>query len=506
MDMESSALKTVDWLIVAVYMVFVVWLGIRFSRNQKTSRGFFLGRGRIPGWAVGLSMFATIISSWAFLALPGKAFRSDIQYLMAVSGIPIVTWIACRWVVPMYRRKVRLSAYEYLEQRFGPGARIYGNLAFLVVHFGKMAAILYLLCLAISAMTGWSIFALIALIGLATLLYTFVGGIEGVIWTDVTQGILLLLGGVLSVGFILLKAPGGAAAVIETASQAGKFTLVEGTFDWERMGVVVLVCFGLNFYLQKYVSDQTVVQRFLVARTDRQATRALWTSSLVIMAVWILFMGLGALLWSYYELRPELLPEVVRSQPDRVFPHFIGHELPAGVSGLVLSGLVAATMSTLSSDLNSLSAVVIDDYYCKLRPDQSEEDLLVVSRRVVAAAGVFGILLAMGMTRIHSMADAALSFVSLVGGGVLGMYMLGLLVPRCRAGALYMGIAAGLAVVCWGYFCGPGKPGLAGLPAFPLHALWIGLTANLVVFSIGLAISLVRPGPPQPLNSAQQDE
>jgi SSS family solute:Na+ symporter len=196
----------------------------------------------------------------------------------------------------------------------------------------------------------------------------------------------------------------------------------------------------------------------------------------------------------------------VRAQPDRVFPHFIGHELPAGVSGLVLSGLVAATMSTLSSDLNSLSAIVIDDYYCKLRPDRSEEALLSVSRRVVAVAGIFGILLAMGMTRIHSMADAALSFVSLVGGGVLGMYLLGLLVPRCRPGALYIGIAAGLAVVCWGYFCGPGKPGLAGLPDFPLHALWIGLVANLVVFSVGLAISVFRPGPLQPLNPEYRDE
>jgi SSS family solute:Na+ symporter len=163
-------------------------------------------------------------------------------------------------------------------------------------------------------------------------------------------------------------------------------------------------------------------------------------------------------------------------------------------------------MSTLSSDLNSLSAIVIDDYYCKLRPDRSEEALLSVSRRVVAVAGIFGILLAMGMTRIHSMADAALSFVSLVGGGVLGMYLLGLLVPRCRPGALYIGIAAGLAVVCWGYFCGPGKPGLAGLPDFPLHALWIGLVANLVVFSVGLAISVFRPGPLQPLNPEYRDE
>ena len=489
--MDSGALKTADWLIVAAYMVFVIWLGVRFSRRQSTSRHFFLGGGRLPGWAVGMSMFATIISSWAFLALPGKAFRNDLQYLMVVSGIPIVTWLASRWVIPMYRRRIGLSAYEYLEQRFGLGARVYGNLAFLIVHFGKMAAILYLLCLAISAMTGWSIFLLIAVIGAATILYTFVGGIEGVVWTDVTQGFLLLLGGCLSVGYILLNAPGGGGAVVQTAVQAGKFTLIEGSFDWERMGVVVLVFFGLNFYLQKYLADQTVVQRFLISRSDRQASTALWASSGIIMFVWVLFMVLGALLWGYYDLLPDHLPDATRAQPDKVFPYFIGHELPVGISGLVLSGLVAATMSTLSSDLNSLSAVVVDDYYVKIRPGRSEQELLKVSRLIVATAGVLGVVLAMAMTRIHSMADAALGFVSLVGGGVLGMYLLGLFVRRNTSRGFYVGIGLGLVVVLWAYFCGPGKSGLPGFPRFPLHSLWIGLTANLVVFTVGYLASLI---------------
>ncbi len=489
--MGSGALKTADWLIVAAYMIFVIWLGVRFSRRQSTSKHFFLGGGRLPGWAVGMSMFATIISSWAFLALPGKAFRNDLQYLMVVSGIPIVTWLAARWVIPMYRERVRLSAYEYLEHRFGLGARVYGNLAFLIVHFGKMAAILYLLCLAISAMTGWSIFLLIAVIGAATILYTFVGGIEGVVWTDVAQGFLLLLGGCLSVGYILLNAPGGAGAVVQTAAQAGKFTLIEGGFDWERMGVVVLVFFGLNFYLQKYLADQTVVQRFLISRSDRQASTALWASSGIIMFVWVLFMVLGALLWGYYDLLPDHLPEATRAQPDKVFPYFIAHELPVGISGLVLSGLVAATMSTLSSDLNSLSAVVVNDYYEKIRPGRSEGELLKVSRLIVAMAGVLGVFLAMAMTRIHSMADAALGFVSLVGGGVLGMYLLGLFVRRSTSRGLYVGIGVGLAVVFWAYFCGPGKSGLPGFPRFPLHSLWIGLTANLVVFAVGYLASLI---------------
>ena len=257
--MNTGALKSLDWAIIGGYLVFVVWLGARFARRQTSSGHYFLGGGRLPGWAVGMSLFATIISSWAFLALPGKAFRSDLQYLLAVPGLPLVAWLAARWVIPMFRKRIRLSAHEYSENRFGLVARVYGNLAFVVVHFGKMAAILYLLCLALAEMTGWNIFlltGLIGLIGTATVAYTFFGGIEGVVWTDVAQGGLLLFGGLVSIVVILLGAPDGTAAVVATARDGGKFRLSSGEFRWDSIGVVVLVCFGLDFYLQKYDDEK----------------------------------------------------------------------------------------------------------------------------------------------------------------------------------------------------------------------------------------------------------
>ncbi|MGH8018349.1 MAG: sodium:solute symporter family transporter [Opitutaceae bacterium] len=160
--MPHRALSSLDWIVVLSYFALIIGLGMRFGRRQASSEGYFLGTRKLPGWAVGLSMFATIISSWAFLALPGKAWESDLQYLMVVSLVPVATWVAAWWVIPLFRQRIRLSAYEYLEHRFGTGARVYGNLAFLIVHFGKMAAILYLLCLALAQMTGWNIFVLIA--------------------------------------------------------------------------------------------------------------------------------------------------------------------------------------------------------------------------------------------------------------------------------------------------------------------------------------------------------
>lgn len=492
--MGTGGLRLLDWLILISYLGFMIWIGLRCGRKPGGSTQYFLGRGGLPGWAVGMSMFATVISSWAFLALPAKAFQSDLQSLLTISMLPVAAWITARWFVPLFRDRIRLSAYEFLERRFGLGARIYGNLAFLIVHFGKMAGILYLLCLALSEITGANLFVLIAVVGCATILYTYFGGMEGVVWTDVAQGCLLLFAGVVAFGFLLFGAPGGPGAVLQTAWTAGKFTLASPGFAWDRAGTLLFVVFGLTFYTQKYLSDQTMVQRYLVASDAKKAGRAVWMSSLLVMAVWVLFMTLGVLLWAYYRLQPGLLPEGLPAKPDKIFPHFIAHGLPTGVTGLILSGLLAATMSTLSSDLNCLSAVVFDDYYRRLRPGVSDRAHLRFSRLVVLVAGLLGIVLAMAMTRIHSMADAAFDFVSLVGGGVMGMFLLGM-VTRAPARALHVGLVCGVVFILWTYYCGPGAAvPLPGLPRSPFHTLWVGTIGNLVVFGCGwLASRWMRP-------------
>ncbi len=488
-----------DWLIIMSYFVAVVWLGMRFGKRNKDSQSYFLGKGQLPGWAVGLSLFATIISSWAFLALPGKSYLADIQNLVIVLTLPFTTWLAARVFIPLFRDKIRLSAYEYLENRFGLGARVYGNLAFLVVHFGKMAAILYLLCLAISGMTGWNIFVLIAIIGVATIAYTTFGGIEGVVWTDVIQGLLLLSGGVISLGFLLFSHDAGPAGIMTHAAEAGKFKLVNWSFDPAKVNAWVFAIFGLNFYFQKFGTDQTVVQRYLLSNSEQRAKKALWMGSSIILFVWALFLSIGALLWAYFDLNPGVLPEDLAGQPDKIYPFFIGYALPPGITGLILTGLIAATMSTLSSDLNCLAAVIYEDYYLKLRPQVTEAASLFFSRTVVLAAGLLSVGLAMWMTRIHSMADAAFNFVSLVAGGVLGMYLLGMLSRRAHARGLYLGLAVGIAFILWASFTHPrASVSIDWIPRFPFHTLWIGLFGNLVVFLVGWLASRVLPAAPGP--------
>jgi solute:Na+ symporter, SSS family len=490
--MEKTALTVFDAVIILFYLVFIIWLAARFSRRQKDTGRYFLADKKLPGWAVGISMFATIISSWSFVALPGKAFKNDLQYLMVISTLMLSAYLTAAFFIPLYRKKIKLSAYEFLEKRFGLTARIYGNLAFLIVHFGKMGAILYLLSLAVSSITGWDIYLLIAFIGAATIIYTYFGGIEGVVWSDVIQGFLLLASGIIALFFILYSAPFTAGEIFNHAYTGGKFKIISWEFSWEKTGFYVFVFFGFNYFFQKYVSDQTVVQRFLLSPTNKKAKNALWLSSSIIMIVWILFMSLGALLWAFYDLQPGLLPEAFYKQPDAVFPYFIGHQIPAGLTGRILSGLLAATMSTLSSDLNSLSAILLDDYYIKIRKNSTEKQQFIFSRTNVLISGGLAIILAMGMTEIKSMADAAANFVALIAGGILGLYLLGLFSKRCSPKGVYSGLAAGFIFVLWTYI--GNQPGFHW-GAIPLNTLWIGIFANVIVLITGyLSSRALTPG------------
>lgn len=495
----TGAMTPIDWAILLVYFAFVVWLGVYFGKRQKTSDHYFLGNRSIPGWAVGISIFATIISSWAFLALPGKAFKDDTQYLMSVLSLPLAAFIAVRFLVPLFREKVRLSAYEYLERRFGLFARFYGNLAFILVHFFKMAMVLYLLCLAISGITGWPLIPLIVGIGVLTMVYTFFGGIEGVIWTDVVQGILLLGAGVVAAAFLLLSQPVGPVEVISAGYEAGKFKFIDfSQLGWKDPGPIALFLFGLNLYMTKYATDQTVVQRYLLSSSNEKAGRALYTSTWLMLVVWVVFIHIGALLWVYYQNSPGLLPELVAAKPDQVFAYFIGHQLPPGLTGLILAGLLAATMSTLSSDLNSLGSVLVDDFYNKIAHEATDSRRLLFSRASVFATGLLAVLLAISLIRIESMVDSAFWFMSIMSGGVMGLFFAGLFTRRISPVGIYIGLVAGVLFIGWA--TATSDPEWAEsvplwIPHFPMHVYWLGLVGNLVVFFVSLAASVIlTPG------------
>ena len=495
----QSALRFVDWLIVGLYFVFTLWMGSHFSKRQTSSERYFLGNRKLPGWAVGMSIFATIISSWAFLAIPGKSFKDDMQYLLTIAPLPLVVLIAALFIIPVFRDKIRLSAYEYLERRFGLVARYYGNIVFISGHFFKMGMVLYLLCLAIEGACGWgeqSLTYVIIVVGIVTIFYTFFGGIEGVVWTHVIQGFLLLGGGAIGLIFLLFMGKAGPAEVLTTAYNTGKLELVDFSFDWNKVTVYTLLCFGLVLYLTRYATDQTVVQRYLLAPSQKQASRSIWVSVMFLSIVWVIFMFIGVLLWVYYDMQPELLPETVRQKPDQVFAYFIGHQLPVGVTGLVLAGVFAAAMSTLSSDLNSLASVLADDFYEKLAKAPTDKSRLLFSRLSVIVAGVGAIFLAIALRRAKSMVETFFVFSAIIGGGIVGVFFLGLLTRRCSKKGLYMGLVVGVTFIAWATLTKKMDAStLTWLPRFQLHIYWLGLLGNLVVFLVGYVASLIfSPG------------
>jgi len=495
-DEKAEALKgslvLLDWLVVALYFLFTLCLGIYFGKRQTSSEHYFMANRKVPGWAVGVSLFATVISSWAFLALPGKAFKSDLQYLVSVLPIPLVIATTAVLIIPIYRNKVKLSAYEYLERRFGLIARFYGNIAFLAGHFFKLSVVLYLLCLAIAGMTGWPLIPLIVFVGLITLAYTFVGGVEGVIWTDVAQGFLMVLSAALAIGFLLLGFPGGPDEAIQVAYEGSKFKLADFSFDWNKESVYILLVFGFIQYMGKYSTDQTVVQRYLLSPSTKKAASALWLSVFLLLFIWIVFMFVGCLLWAFYHVHADLLPEVVRRKPDQVFAYFIGHQMPPGLSGLILAGILAASMSTIASDLNSLGSVLLDDFYNKLRKHSTEKQKLWFSKMSVLVAGILAIFIAMALTKNESMVETAFSFSAVMAGGLMGLFFLGFFTRRCSRKGATIGLVCGVTFITWATYTNNMDPTSAPwLPKFTIHLYWLGLLGNVVVFVTGYLASLI---------------
>jgi SSS family solute:Na+ symporter len=412
-------LGVLDYDVVIAYLLAMVWLGARFSRAQTGTDHYYAGNRRIPAWAVGMSILATIISSVTFLAYPGTAYTSN--WLLLVQGlmVPLVLLAMIWFIVPAYRRAIRISAYEYFEKRFSYASRLYASLAFSVMHFTKMGTVIYLLALALSKMTGWDIYAVIFAVGAATIFYTLIGGIEAVVWTDVAQGFLFLAGGLACLAILLFKPAVGPGAVVSLAAHNGKLSFGPYDFNFTQLTFWVMAINGIFYALQKYTTDQTIVQRFLLAKDDRAAIRATLIGVLLCVPTWALFMFIGTCLWSFYRITNLPLPPKIKG--DEVFPFFITTQLPTGVTGLVLAAILAAAMSTLSSDLNCLSAVGVEDYYRRLRPGATDQQRLRMGKTIVAICGVVALLIACAYVRLgeNSVLATVFEMYAIFSGGLV---------------------------------------------------------------------------------------
>ncbi|MDO8586347.1 MAG: sodium/solute symporter [Armatimonadota bacterium] len=468
------------------------------TRRRKTTSEYFIADRKIPGWAVAFSLMATMISSVTFVAHPGAAFSRNMWPLLTVAALPVVFVFIGLVIVPFYRRVVRMSVYEYMDKRFGTGARVYTSAGFIIIRMWDLGFTLYTTAIAASVMSGWDIRYVLLGLAVYTTLYTMLGGIEGVIWTDVVQGFVLIGGGLLVLALIFVRAEGGAASILSEAYRAGKFGIGETEFSFRSMyrempTAWILFLAGGIAMARNYVTEQNMVQRYLVARTDREAKRGAFAGALICIPIWLLFMFIGACLYGFYRSPGVQLPADVVGRPDNILPYFVVTQMPAGLVGVILAAILAAAQSSISADLNSVSTVATNDYFARLFPKSSDRARLRFGRFAVLLGGAVCASIAMLLTigRSRAAMEIGVTLGGILAGGVLGLFALAFFTRRGNRLGANVGIASCLLFTTWATVTGPLRIDL-GIN-FGMNPIMLGLFTQVILFAVGYAISVVWP-------------
>lgn len=379
---------------IIVFLVFtggVVFFGCSFFEKKRSSDDMTAAGRSLPGWVVGMSIFATYVSSISYLAYPGKAYMSDWNAFVFGLSIPIASYFAARYFVPFYRSQGSVSAYSFLERRFGPWARIYASTCYLLTQIARMGSILYLLALPMNALLGWDIKTIIVCTSIAITLYAMLGGIKAVIWTEAIQGFILIGGALVCMGVLMFGMPEGPKQLFDIAIEENKFSL--GGFGPSLTESTFWVClvYGIFIDLQNYGIDQNYVQRYLTAKDDKSAKFSALFGGYLFIPVSAIFFLIGTGLYTYYKTHPGLLPEGIDG--DFVFPYFIVNQLPAGLTRLLIASIFAAGMSTVATSITSSATIVLTDYYQRFfkkdATDKQSVRMIYISNAVI---GIIGIL------------------------------------------------------------------------------------------------------------------
>lgn len=499
--MTKPILSVLDYGIIIAVLLITLYFGLKYAKNQKTTEAYFSAKGRVPSWAIGMSLLATLISSVTFLGYPAEGYSHN--WILLVQGlmVPIVLLGTVWFIVPLYRKVIGLSTYEYFEKRFGSFARYYSSIAFVLRQFSGMGTVLYLLAVALSSMTNISTYWVIIVVGLIIVTVNLLGGIEAVIWLDVFQGFMLFASGILCLLVIIFSVNGGLPEVWRVATENGRTGFGPYDLDFTRLTFVVMAINGAFYAIQKYGTDQTVIQRYLTAKSDKSAIRASLLGILLTVPVWSLFMFIGTALFVYYTQNS--LPGEVG--PNSVFPYFIMSELPMGVVGFILAAMISAAICSLSADLNSLAAVGIEDYYKKIKPNSVDNEYLVASRWMVAISGLISVII--GFVYVHLGSESILGIIftlyAIFSGGIVGIFLLGVFSSRANRQGLNIAIIVCIIFTAYAFLTSTeidfgGKTFLIldfGELNFTHNKLMLGVYSHLIVIGVGYVASLFFPKP-----------
>jgi len=499
--MTKPVLGVIDYFIIVAVLLTTLLLGLRYARNQNTTQSYFAAKGRVPAWAIGMSLLATLISSVTFLGYPGEGYSSN--WILLVQGlmVPIVLLGTIWFIVPLFRKVIGLSTYEYFEKRFGLLARYYSSIAFVLRQFAGMGTVFFLLAVALNKMTGGNMYLIIAVVGIIIITVNLMGGIEAVIWLDVFQGFMLFASGIICLVVLLFSIKGGFSEVWKVASTNGRTGFGPYDLDFTRLTFIVMAINGMFYAIQKYGTDQTVVQRYLTAKTDKAAIRASILGISLTVPVWALFMFIGTCLFVYY--KQNALP--ADTNPNAIFPFFIMTKLPTGVVGFILAAMISAAICSLSADLNSLAAVGVEDYYKKLRPNQSDKAYLKSGRVIILLSGLIAIGIGSVYVNIGNEGILGIIFTlyAIFSGGIVGIFLLGIFSARANSQGINIAIFACVFFTSYAFLTstpiglGEHKSILLDMGKFNFthNKLMVGVYSHLVVIGVGYIASLFFPKP-----------
>ena len=495
-----SRLHSLDIAVLVLYFVGIVALTIKATKRNQTADDYFVAGRSMPAWAVAMAMMAALISSNTLVGHPATSYQKGLILLLGSFTLPLVLIFVARVIVPFYRNVVDMSAYEYLGARFGVGGRLYASCCFIGDRLFDVGVTMLTTAVPVCVMTGWELQTVILWMAIFTVAYTMIGGMEAVVWTSVAQGAVFVAAAFIILARLLFAPEcGPVGSVIGAAWDAGRFSLGNFDFSWASLfdanlttQWLLLVAYTAN-WARRYIADQHMVQRYLIAKSDAEASRgALW-NGLLCVPVWAIFMVIGSLLYGYYALSGATPPAV----SDEVVPHFILHHLPSGIIGLMLAAILAASMSSISPDLNSISTAFTADIVGHFRPNLSDRARLACGRLGVALFGLLAIVVALIMAPKGGAAtimERAVTVAAILSGGMLGLFFLGFFTRRATRQGCYAGLAACAVFTTWGTLTS-GKEPIVDLGLnFPLNPIFIGILGHLVVFGVGYAWSLAFAG------------
>ena len=465
----------IDIIVFLLFTGGVVLFGCSFFQKKGSSDEFTSAGRSLPGWVVGMSIFATYVSSISYLGYPGKAFAGNWNAFVFSLSIPIASFFAARYFVPFYRNQRSVSAYGFLEQRFGRWARVYASSFYLLTQIARMGSILYLLALPMNELLGWNIESIIIVTTLAIVVYSMIGGIKAVIWTEAIQGIILIGGALVCLLILLFKMPEGPIQTFQIACEDNKFSL--GSFGTSLSESTFWVCmiYGIFTNLQNYGIDQNYVQRYHTAKSMKEAKFSALFGGYLFIPVSAIFFLIGTGLYAFYKANPQLMSDSLGA--DYVFPYFIVNELPVGMTGLLIASIFAAGMSTVATSVTSSSTVILTDYYQHFRKNADNRERLVVLKISSLLVGMFGALVAFAFMNAESALDAWWALSSIFSGGMLGLFLLGYLSRRARNIDAALGVACGLVALVW------------ALVDPLVHANLAIVFGSLIVFMVGFLTS-----------------